>query len=399
MHESPGATRRSTLPQILERLARTGYRAHPLDAATLDDVRRRESRDALKRLLVAGFGAMQAMMFAAVLYLGSSDLSANELFRWLGFLVATPVVFYSARPFFAGALRSLKARQLGMDVPVAAAVALIYAASLIEAVRGGGHVYFDSVSMFVFFLLAGRYLQMRARHRAGDLTDALARLTPPFADRWRADGALERVGIQELAVGDRVHVEEGGRLPADGVLLSERCRVDEALLSGESAPLTKRRGEPLIAGSVLLDGPIHMRVDRVGAETMLAGIAASGGARASAASATGTRRRTRRSQLRCACAGADGADGRGVERRRSVSRILRCAGCAGRVVSVRICIGRSCGHHSRTRGARALRRPGRQAGCDSGAGRGDARRVRQDGHAHRTRACARRRGDIRWRVA
>ena len=97
-------------------------------------------------------------MFAAVLYLGSSDLSANELFRWLGFLVATPVVFYSARPFFAGALRSLKARQLGMDVPVAAAVALIYAASLIEAVRGGGHVYFDSVSMFVFFLLAGRYL-------------------------------------------------------------------------------------------------------------------------------------------------------------------------------------------------------------------------------------------------
>ena len=115
---------------------------------------------------------------------------------------------------------------------------------------------------------------MRARHRAGDLTDALARLTPPFADRRRADGALERVGIQELAVGDRVHVEEGGRLPADGVLLSERCRVDEALLSGESAPLTRRRGEPLIAGSVLLDGPIQMRVERVGAETMLAGIAA-----------------------------------------------------------------------------------------------------------------------------
>ena len=199
---------------------------------------------------------------------------ANELFRWLGFLVATPVVFYSARPFFTGAVRSIKARQLGIDVPVAAAVALIYAASLIEAVRGSGHVYFDSVSMFVFFLLAGRYLQMRARHRAGDLTDALARLTPPFASRLLPDGAIERVGIQELDAGDRVHVEEGGRLPADGVLLSERCRVDEALLSGESAPLTKRHEEPLIAGSVLLDGPIHMRVERVGAETMLAGIVA-----------------------------------------------------------------------------------------------------------------------------
>lgn len=264
----------TTLPQILDHLARAGYHAHPLHAATLDDLRRRESHDALKRLLVAGLGAMQAMMFAAVLYVGSSDDSANELFRWLGFLVATPVIFYSARPFFAGALRSIKAHQLGIDVPVAAAVMLIYVASLIEAVRGGGHVYFDSVSMFVFFLLAGRYLQLRARHRAGDLTDALARLTPPFASRLLPDGALEHVSIQELVAGDRVYVEEGGRLPADGILLSERCRVDEALLSGESAPLMKRRDEPLIAGSVLLDGPIRMRVARVGAETMLAGIVA-----------------------------------------------------------------------------------------------------------------------------
>lgn len=266
-----------TLPQILEHLSRTGYRALPLDAQALNDVRRRESRDALKRLLVAGFGAMQAMMYAAVLYLGAVDAldpSTRELFRWLGFLVATPVVFYSARPFFAGAVRSLKARQLGMDVPVALAIAIIYFASLIEALRGGGHVYFDSVSMFVFFLLAGRYLEMRARHRAGDLTDALARLTPPFADRRLDDGTLERIGIHELRVGDCVHVAEGGIVPADGVLLSERCRVDEALLSGESAPVMKQRADLLIAGSVLADGPAQLRVERVGADTALASIAA-----------------------------------------------------------------------------------------------------------------------------
>lgn len=266
------------LPQILEHLSRTGYRALPLDAQALNDVRRRESRDALKRLLVAGFGTMQAMMYAAVLYLGggidSLDASTHELFRWLGFLVATPVVFYSARPFFAGAVRSLRARRLGMDVPVALAIAIIYAASLIEALRGGGHVYFDSVSMFVFFLLAGRYLEMRARHRAGDLTDALARLTPPFADRRLDDGTLERIGIHELRVGDCVHVAEGGIVPADGVLISERCRVDEALLSGESAPVAKQRGDALIAGSVLADGPAQLRVERVGADTALASIAA-----------------------------------------------------------------------------------------------------------------------------
>jgi Cu2+-exporting ATPase len=272
--EEPSAS----LPHILERLARTGYRAWPLDARALDEVRRHESRDALKRLLVAGFGAMQAMMFAAVAYVGApgaQDASTLELFRWLGLLVATPVVFYAARPFFVGAMRSLEAGQLGMDTPVACAIALIYLASFVETVHGtAADVYFDSVSMFVFFLLAGRYLEMRARHRAGDLADALARLTPPFVDRRRADQSLERVGVHELRIGDRVHLGEGGRVPADGTLLSRECRVDEALLSGESAPVFKRCGDSLMAGSVLLDGPVEMRVERVGAETALGGIAA-----------------------------------------------------------------------------------------------------------------------------
>jgi P-type Cu2+ transporter len=266
----------ASLSQILERLARTGYRAWPLHAQALDDLRRHESRDALKRLVVAGFGAMQAMMFAAVLYLRGADgvdASAEALFRWLGFIVATPVVLYSAAPFFKAARRALAARRLSMDVPVAAAIALIYAASFVEALRGGGHVYFDSVSMFVFFLLAGRYLEMRARHHAGDLVDALARLTPSFADRRREDHSLERVGVHELRAGDRVHVGEGGLVPADGVLLSDTCRVDEALVSGESAPILRRCGDALIAGSVLVDGPVDLQVERVGADTVLAGIA------------------------------------------------------------------------------------------------------------------------------
>jgi Cu2+-exporting ATPase len=267
----------ATLPQLLEVLSRAGYHARPLDAQALDDSRRRESRQALKRLVVAGFGAMQSMMFAAVLYLGALDPpddSTRGLFRWLGFLVATPVVFYSARPFFAGAARSLAARRLGMDVPVAIAIAATYAASVVEALRGDGHVYFDSVSMFVFLLLAGRYLEMRARHRAGDLTDALARLAPPCAMRRSPDGSLQSVGLHELAVGDRVHVNEGGIVPADGVLESACCHVDQSLLTGESATVPRRRGDRLIAGSVVQDGPAELRVDRVGGDTTLAGIAA-----------------------------------------------------------------------------------------------------------------------------
>ena len=266
-----------TLQQILRALPRIGFHALPLDAQGLDDARRHESRAALKRLLVAGFGAMQAMMFAPALFpdaAASLDASTRDLLRWVGFLIATPVVLYSAQPFFAGAMRSLRLRQLGMDVPVAFAIAAVYAASLIETLRGSGDVYFDSISMFVFLLLGGRYLEMRARHHAGDLTDALVRLTPPFADRRGDDGTLQRIAIRELRVGDCVHVSEGGIVPADGALLTERCIVNEALLSGESAPVLKRRGDLLIAGSVLEDGPVQLRIERVGAETALACVAA-----------------------------------------------------------------------------------------------------------------------------
>ena len=176
------------LTSILENLGRIGYTALPLDARSLDDSRRRESRAALKRLLVAAFGAMQAMMFAAVLYFGAvdpRDVSTRSLFHWLGFLVATPVVLYSAQPFFVGAARALRAGHLGMDVPIAFSIAAIYLASMFEAARGSVDVYFDSVSMFVLFLLAARYVEMHARHqcrradgRAGP-HDACARGAPP----------------------------------------------------------------------------------------------------------------------------------------------------------------------------------------------------------------------------
>ncbi|HHX82916.1 MAG TPA: heavy metal translocating P-type ATPase [Pseudomonadaceae bacterium] len=266
----------TSLVQILERIECVGYRALPLDAHALDDARKSESRVALKRLLVAGFGTMQAMMYASALYLGAfedMDVVTRDWFRWLGLLVATPVIFYSARPFFAGARRCLSARRLGMDVPVALAIGLIFAASVVEALRGGEEVYFDSVSMFVFFLLVGRYLEMRARHHAGQLSDALARLTPAFADRLDAQGRIERIPAVALKVGDKVHVAEGGLVPADGVLLSRHCNVDEALLSGESVPVSKHQGEPLIAGSVMCDGPAQLRVERVGSDTVLSGIA------------------------------------------------------------------------------------------------------------------------------
>ncbi len=178
--------RQVALSGLLAALARLGYTPHPLTAEMIDSQRQRESRDAMKRLAVAGLGTMQAMMMAVALYAGvfdGIDPAVREFFRWLGFLVATPVVLYSAQPFFRGALREWRSRRLSMDTPVALAIGLIYLASLVGVLVGGHEIYFDSVSMFVLFLLLGRHLAMRARHRAGDVVDALARLQPALAER------------------------------------------------------------------------------------------------------------------------------------------------------------------------------------------------------------------------
>jgi Cu2+-exporting ATPase len=267
----------ASIEGIAVALARIGYRALPLDGAALDDGRRRESRDAQKRLAVAALGAMQAMMYATALWFGAFDAAdgaTRDLFRWLTLLAATPVVFYSAAPFFAGAVRLLAARTLGMDVPVAIAIALMFAGSAVAVLAGGPDVWFESVSMFVFFLCAGRYLEMRARHHAGDLGDALSRLTPAFADRLKDGGALRRVGAIELRPDDRVLIADGARVPADGVLESAACRADESVLCGESSLARKQRGDTLYAGTLVVGMPATVRVTRVGADTVVAGIVA-----------------------------------------------------------------------------------------------------------------------------
>lgn len=267
---------RISLVQLLEQLTFFGYAPRPLDGQALDDARRAESRDYIKRLVVAGFGMMQAMMFALIIYLGSDEEVSGptlELFRWLGFLVTTPVVLYSAQPFFKSAMRGLRGRELNMDVPISLAIALIYVASLYQAKSGGAEVYFDSVSMLIFFLLTGRYLEMRVRHRAMDSTDALARLTPSWAERQKSDGTFEKVGVHELSINDVVRVQEGGHIPADGTLLSPRAQTDESLLSGEATLQAKQRGDELIAGSVVVDGSLLFSVTRCGADTFLATLA------------------------------------------------------------------------------------------------------------------------------
>lgn len=265
---------RTELSRLLARLAELGYRPHPATADAAQSSARREQRAALKRLAVAGLGMMQVMMFAVALYAGAfqgMDPAIENFLRLVSLLVATPVAIYSGGPFFAGAWRDLRSRTAGMDVPVALAIGGAYTASVWNSLTGHGEVYFDSVTMFVFFLSLGRFLEMMARHRAGTNADALARLQPSTAMRVH-DDRTERVGIAELNIGDRVRVRPGELIPCDGRVVTGYSGIDESLLTGESRPVDRAPGDAVTGGSTNVTESIEIEVTAVGADSVLAGI-------------------------------------------------------------------------------------------------------------------------------
>ncbi len=265
---------RMGLAALLRTVAMIGYRPHVLGATDTLAVATRERRDALKRLAVAGFGMMQVMMIAAALYIGAADGMdpvIREYLRIISLIITAPVLIYAGRPFFAGAYASLRARRVGMDVPVSVAIGLAFGASAWNTLWHSGEVYFDSVVMFIFLLLLGRFLEMLVRHRAGSTAEALLRLVPATA--LRLDGpSRERVAVASLAAGDRVFVPSGECFPADGVISSGSTEADEALLTGESRPIARSVGDPVVAGALNCSAPVEVQVGAVGQSTMLAGV-------------------------------------------------------------------------------------------------------------------------------
>jgi len=263
------------LSDILAAIAAIGYVAHPFDPNRQEALQKRERSVALRRLAVAGLGSMQVMMLAVGLYVGDYQGMEDwirEFLRWICLILAVPVVTYSAQSFYQGAWRDLRRRQLGMDVPVSLAILAAFLASVWHTWQGSGEIYYDSVTMFVFFLLTGRFLEMTARHRAAQISEALVRMLPATATRLNAANEEEIVPIAELAPGDRVLVRPGETLPADGRIIEGASSVDESLLTGESLPLPRQVGEALIGGAVNVDSPLVMRVEKVGADTVLSAI-------------------------------------------------------------------------------------------------------------------------------
>ncbi|WP_160153085.1 heavy metal translocating P-type ATPase [Microbulbifer sp. ALW1] len=262
--------------QLFAALASIGYRPAPATAANGERLILQERRAAMRRLGVAGLGTMQVMMFAIALYFGASkgiDSQFEQFFRWVSLIVATPVVCYAAQPFFAAAWRALRSGQLVMDVPVSLAIGLAYGASVYATVFETGEVYFESVSMFTFFLLLGRSVEMRARHRAGLASGGLAQLLPLAALRLHAgSGAVDSVPVTALVAGDRILLRPGDTVPADGMVVEGASGVDESILTGESALQQKSAGSQVFAGSVNGDSSLTVRITAAGKSTRLSAI-------------------------------------------------------------------------------------------------------------------------------
>ncbi|MDR3368309.1 MAG: cation-translocating P-type ATPase [Rhodoferax sp.] len=257
----------------------SGYRAVPANDAFARERRRVESRKALWRLMVAGLCMMQVMMYALPAYVATpGDLTPEmeHLLRWASWVLTLPVILFSCSPFFANAWRDIVHRRVSMDLPVALGMLITFVMSTAGTFNPDGifgrEVYFDSLTMFVFFLLAGRWFELRLRDRTAGALEALMNRLPDSVARQISDGEFERVPIRRLKKGDVIQVRPGEAFPADGVVVRGQTSVDESLLTGESRPLARAEGDEVISGSHNLAAVVLARVERVGDETRFAQI-------------------------------------------------------------------------------------------------------------------------------
>lgn len=259
------------LSELLSVIHKLGYKAAPFEADKQEASYHRMMKQYLYRLGIAGLATMQVMMLAVALYLevfGDLEPEFKNYFRWVSLIFATPVLLYSALPFYLNAWRSIKGRTLGMDVPVSIALIFAYVASLIATVTEQGEVFFESISMFTFFLLVGRFLEMRARRKAAAASGNLLKLIPAIATTL--DG--EQIPVKTLKVGDRIRVLPGEHIPADGKVISGRIHIDESMLTGESVHVVKREGDAVYAGTLNGDESFELEVMSSKADSMISNI-------------------------------------------------------------------------------------------------------------------------------
>ena len=248
--------------RVISTLEKLGYPATLFDPGQAARAHDQESRRLLLAMAVAGFGAGNAMMFSVPVWAGlfGQELgpATRNVMLWLSAIVATPCAIYAGLPFFESAWRSLKAGRANMDVPISIGVILTLFISFVETLLQGRDAYFDAAVSLLFLLLIGRWLDHRLRARARSAAADLLALQAPAAIVLGADGVERMKPLAEIAVGERVIVRPGERIPVDGFVEDGVSTLDNALLTGETAPAPVRPGDTCRAGAVNLTGPLRL---------------------------------------------------------------------------------------------------------------------------------------------
>ena len=276
------------LSDILDAIEHIGYQALPFKANEIEQRNKATSKIFIKRLGISGILMMQIMMIAVGLYFGAfSDMAEhNKIYmRWVSFLLAVPIVSYGAFPFYTGAINALKMKRLSMDVPVSIAIILAFCASAWATITQQGEVYFESVSMFTFLLLIGKFLEFRARSYAAQVSANLLKLMPMTAIRISKANNIDELSItnfedtnkyieelvaaKQLIQGDVVLIKPGEVIPADGIIISGNSQVNEAMLSGEQLPVTKTVNDQVFAGTINSDGNLTVEVKQPSNQSFL----------------------------------------------------------------------------------------------------------------------------------
>ena len=271
----PATTKLSAIASVLARL---GYRVAPKVDDRVADAELRENRKSLIDLAIAAFCAANAMWIAVALYAGEfSGIAANHVWflRVAGVALGLVAVAVPGRVFFRSAIASLRTRTPHMDLPVAIGLLAGSLASVYGLFDAGSEVYFDSMACLVFFLLLGRWIQIRQQRTAGEAVAELTRLTPLAANRINDGGRAERVPIDQVQVGDILMVNPGESLPVDGLVTEGASLIDRSLLTGESRPVEVTVGDLVEAGTDNLKSPLTIRVTLVGEATKIGEIATS----------------------------------------------------------------------------------------------------------------------------
>ena len=269
---------RVRISEILDNIARLGYRAYPWEGQREQARFAEQRRSGLLRIGLAGVLAMQVMMISVGLYAGESygiDRELRDFLRWVAALLTLPVLLYCARPFFTGAFYDLRRLRPGMDVPVCLGISMAFAGSVWATWTQSEHIYFDSVVMLVFFLSLSRYLEFMARHKANGQLAGLKKIIPATAVRLVGEGSgqvRETVPVARLQAGDCVAVRPGEIIPADGTVIRGQTQVNEAIITGESLPVSKGPGARLVGGSANMTSPLQVRVDKAGEGSVLMNI-------------------------------------------------------------------------------------------------------------------------------